>query len=108
MTRKYLIGLAIAVVLSGGSLVNAQDSSDSKAMADAAPIRLAVAAQPVAAALNEFARQSGLHVVIGAEVAAGVESSEVRGTFTAREGLERLLERTGLRYEYLDARTVAV
>jgi iron complex outermembrane recepter protein len=106
MQAKSLIQLVVAVLCGSVSVANAQSLGNS--IGPAAPIRLSVASKPIAAALNDFARQSGLHVVIGSEVAAGVTSTPVEGTFTPEAALQQLLMDTGLRYEYLDAQTVAV
>jgi len=110
MSSNRLIYLGIALLCSGGVVAQAQNS-DGVPVAQrqtVQPVQLAVAAQPIAAALNDFARQSGLHVVIGSEIAKGVRSAAVEGMFTPEAALERLLANTGLRYEYLDAQTVAV
>jgi outer membrane receptor protein involved in Fe transport len=106
MNCTPLIRSAIAILCSGMAVANAQNSD--RPPEHAMPIRLVVAAQPIAAALNEFARQSGLHVVIGSDVATGVKSAAVEGLLTPDAALDLLLRNTGLRYEYLDARTVAV
>jgi len=106
MKARSFIALTVAVLCGSVSIVNAQNAQQSLSQAE--PIRLSVASQPIAAALNDFARQSGLHVVIGSEIAAGVKSSPVDGMFTPETALQQLLMDTGLRYEYLDAQTVAV
>jgi outer membrane receptor for ferric coprogen and ferric-rhodotorulic acid len=99
MLHKRLISLTI-LALCAATLAAAREPGP--------PMPLAVAAQPIAAALNDFARQSGLHVVIGSKIAKGVTSTSVEGTLTADDALTRLLANTGLRYEYLDDRTIAV
>lgn len=76
--------------------------------ADVGPVRVAVAAQPIAAAINELSRQSGLHIVIDSRAAAGVTSSPVEGMLTAEAALTKLLENTGLEFEYLGENSVAV
>lgn len=106
MNRKSLMRQAIVMLCNGVLVASAQDAVDSNRQVTA--IRLAVASQPIAAALNEFARQSGLHVVIASEVAAGVKSTPLDGVFTRDAALQQLLRDTGLTYEYLDAQTVAV
>lgn len=106
MNCKSLIRQAIVMLCSTVAVANAQ--SPGHTMEVATPIRLAVSSQPIAAALNDFARQSGLHVVIGSDVATGVKSTPVEGMFTRDAALQQLLRDTGLRYEYLDSQTVAV
>lgn len=71
-------------------------------------IPIAVPAQPIETALNEFARQSGVHVVIDSGVAGEIVSNAVEGQLRTEEALALLLKRTGLTYRVLDAETVAV
>ncbi len=71
-------------------------------------LRVAVPAQPIAAAINELSRQSGLRIVIDSRLAQGVVSNKVEGTLTAEAALAKLLENTGLGYEYLGENAVAV
>src|SRR5262245_26137924 len=97
MKHNQLIGIGILLL----HCVLAQGGSST-------PVKLTVTAQPIAAALNDFARQSGLHVVIDSDVARGITSSPVDGTFTAEDALVKLLANTGLQFEYLDATTVAI
>ena len=72
-------------------------------------IEVDIPAQPVGDALNQFAEQSGLQVVLYADEAPGVEAKAVSGTFEDRKFvLNALLASTGLEYEFLNERTVAV
>src|SRR5690606_33028843 len=57
-------------------------------------------------ALKRFSDQSGRQVVFPTEVAEGVRTSEVRGEFTPREALTRMLAGTPLRAQ-LNERTGA-
>jgi iron complex outermembrane receptor protein len=73
-----------------------------------APLQLNIAAQPIDDALREFGRQSGLQIFLASAEGKDVRVAAVVGAFTVDEGLERLLANTGLRYEYIDERTVAI
>jgi outer-membrane receptor for ferric coprogen and ferric-rhodotorulic acid len=64
--------------------------------------------QPVGDALSEFARQTGLTVMIQSAVGHGVISPKLDGKYTPATALDQLLAHTGLHYEYLDAKTVVV
>lgn len=108
MKHQSLVQVAVALLCGSAAVAQAQNSGHSHGPRPVTPISLSVTSQPIAAALNDFARQSGLHVVIGSEVAAGVQSTLVDGTFTPEAALQELLRETGLRYEYLDSETVAV
>lgn len=68
-----------------------------------------IPSQPVGDALNQFAEQSGLQVVMYAGDAEGVETEAVQGTFEApAEVLDTLLASTGLEYVFINDRTVSV
>jgi len=67
-----------------------------------------IPAQSVASALTAFSRQTGLQVVYMSRVADRVQSSAVPGGLTSEEALRRLLNETGLEFEFIDARTVTI
>jgi iron complex outermembrane recepter protein len=73
-----------------------------------APIVLNIAAQSTSDALNEFAHQSGLQVVIDWHDSNGLTSPALKGTFTVPDALRRLLTGTDLKFEYLNSHTVAI
>ncbi len=60
------------------------------------------------AALKDFAKQTGLQVLVLSEHAGGKVAPKVEGKFTEIEALSRLLRDTGLVYERIDERTIAV
>ncbi len=70
--------------------------------------RLDIPAQPLSKALQTFAEQSGIQVVYYAQIAEGQTASRVRGTLSANEALTRLLAGTNLRFETVNADTVAI
>jgi hypothetical protein len=63
-------------------------------------LTLDIPAQPLDMALDRFARQSGLAVLVDQALLAGQRSSPVQGRYPAREGLQRLLQGTGLEARY--------
>lgn len=67
-----------------------------------------IAAQPLAQALSEFASQTGLQVVYVSGIAASQDSKGAPRGLPAADALERLLAGTGLRFEYLNERTVRI
>ncbi len=70
---------------------------------------LSLPAQPLRDALNSLASQTGLQVIYTAEeVTAELSAPRLEGKFTATEALEALLRGSGLKYEFLNAQTVAV
>jgi iron complex outermembrane receptor protein len=60
------------------------------------------------AALKEFASQTGLQVAYFTDVAAGRSAPALSGTYTAEEALRALLKSSGLTFEVVDAKTVAI
>ncbi len=64
--------------------------------------------QPLSAALADFAHQTGLQLVYVSQIAARLTSKGARAGTSATEALTQLLEGTGLRFEFLNARTVRI
>lgn len=63
-------------------------------------LALDIPAQPLGQALDSFGRQSGLAVLVDQALLGGLRSSPVQGRYLAREGLQRLLQGTGLEARY--------
>jgi iron complex outermembrane receptor protein len=80
------IALALAI-----PVAHAQGASASTA----API--AIKAQPLAEALNDWARQTRLQIIVQQGLVAGKTAPAVVGQMTAQQALERLLAGSGLR-----------
>ncbi len=64
--------------------------------------------QPLASALTDFGRQSGLQIVVDPPAVAGRPSAGVSGTMTAEQALQRLLAGTGIGYRFTSPRSVSV
>ena len=71
-------------------------------------VALNIEPQPVGEALNELGRQTGLVIIVYSAVGRGVSAPRITGKLTPEHALDQILANTGLRYEYLDAKTVAV
>lgn len=99
MVRPNWVAGVVAAILAA-SAVQAQEP--------AAAYHLSIGAAPLDAALNEFARQSGLQVIMQTEEVKGITAPKVEGTLTGNEALERLLGDSGLQFEFLNDRTVTV
>jgi iron complex outermembrane receptor protein len=80
---------AFVTILSVGIL-----SFGSSALAD--PVAVELPPQPLASALREFARQTGIQVAIPAELTDGKMSAAVKGSFEPADVLNRLLKGSGL------------
>ena len=91
--------LAVAIQLALGLPVG---------VAAAQSLSRAVAPQPLAAALESYAKQSGLQFVYRAELARGLESVGADAGLPAAEALTRILLGTGLAFEFVNERTVRI
>ena len=60
------------------------------------------------AGLDALGKQSGLRLIYPPELVAGKQGRAVRGRMNWREALTRLLNGSGLDYEVVDSRTVAI
>jgi iron complex outermembrane receptor protein len=90
----------LTAVLLGGAPAFAQPAA-----APAVPIRLA--AQPLAPALNELARQAGLELIVQPALVANKSAPAIAATLTAQRALDTLLAGSGL-VARVDGKTVVV
>src|SRR5262249_19106380 len=67
-----------------------------------------IRSQPLGEALDEFSRHSHVRVVVESALGEGITAALLSGTYTSSGALEKLLCSTGLKFEYLDERTVAI
>jgi iron complex outermembrane receptor protein len=67
-----------------------------------------IPAEPLGDALSQLAQQTGLQVMIASKLTDGVKSHELNGTFSAEEALQKLLANTGLQFQFVNPRTVAI
>lgn len=71
------------------------------AIATATPRNYNIPAQSMAAALQQFALQSGGQIAFAPEIAMGKRSKGVTGTFEADTALSRLLDGSNLAYRHI-------
>jgi hypothetical protein len=69
------------------------------AQADTARKPFDIAAQPAAAALNEFARQADITLFFSYDLVAAARTRALKGRYTVDDGLARLLAGTGFGYQ---------
>jgi len=67
-----------------------------------------IPAQPLAQALAAFGRQTGLQFVYVSGVVRDQKSHAVAAGLGGREALSRMLEGTGLKFEYLTSRSIRI
>ncbi|MFT3813401.1 MAG: TonB-dependent siderophore receptor [Acidovorax sp.] len=94
MSRQKLrpapLALAIALAL-GGAAVHAQGIASPDA-----PVQISIKAQPLAEALNDWARQTRIQLMTQQSLVAGKTAPAVSGTLTPNQALNRLLAGSGL------------
>jgi len=72
-------------------------------------VELHISAQPIEDALNQFAQQTGLQVLTPSGItASNVTAPDVNGSYTPEQALRILLRNTGLKFEFVNTRTVAI
>ena len=71
-------------------------------------LAIAIPAQPLDAALGEFAHQTGLQLVYLSQVTRSQLSKGSRAGTSAPAALTELLEGTGLSFQFLNERTVRI
>ena len=76
--------------------------------ASARTFRLAISSQPLAAALQELARQSGIQIIFFSKFAEGHEAPAVRGKVTIDDALHRMLDGTHLTYRRLNTNVIEI
>jgi iron complex outermembrane recepter protein len=69
---------------------------------------LAIRSQPLAAALQELARQSGVQIIFFSTITDGHAAPAVSGHVTLDHALHRLLAGTGLTYRHLGANMIEI
>ena len=96
-TRTALLVTITLVALLLTCLGQAQEETDN-----------GIRAQPLTKALAEFAEQTGMQLVYPSELTVGVDSNGASTEGTPDEVLDQLLASTGLEYEYVNDRTIAI
>jgi len=76
--------------------------------AAAATERFNIRSQPLSQALRAYSEQTGEQVVFFSKIGRGRDSFAVAGQLTRDQALEQMLQNTGLRFERINTRTVAI
>ncbi|SLM50111.1 Ferrichrome iron receptor [Nitrospira japonica] len=113
MTGGFVVfwGAVLSLAASGtiATSAMAQGTGRSVLVAQAdVPRSFDIPAQPLEDAVTTFGLQSGLQITLDAQLAAGLTSRPLQGTYTPGDGLQRMLEGTGLTYRFTGPGTVMV
>src|SRR5438876_4828594 len=92
--------LAVAGLLAGMALASGPDPTE--------PLSPALASQPRSRALAAYARHTGIQVIYVSAVVRGQQSAALPAGLVPAEALLRLLEHSGLRFEFVNPRTVRI
>jgi outer membrane receptor protein involved in Fe transport len=80
--------------------VHAQDAADRKSFN--------VPAQPAASALNTFAAQADITLVFSQDLVQGITTHPLQGNYTTADGLQAMLEGTGLSIQRINGSTISI
>ncbi len=100
---NYWPGICLALIGGYGAAAAAETPAAAARM-----VTVDIKSQPVGAALNELAQQSGMQVIFYSDLAAGIEAPALVGTVTPGGALTRLLADTGLTFDTLNETTFVV
>jgi iron complex outermembrane recepter protein len=79
-----------------------------KTSADVARYELEIQPQPLGAALQEFAKQSGIQIIFFSKLTDGHDAPALSGIYTSETALDALLQGTGLTFHQIDSKTIQV
>jgi len=108
LTPAVMLGMSLtpAQVLAQGSETSPATGRQSEGTESARSF--AIAAQPLASALDRFSEQTGISFAYTTSQLEGLRSPGVTGEMTARQALARLLAGTGVTFEFTSAETVTL
>jgi iron complex outermembrane receptor protein len=100
------LGISLCVAMAGNSIAAARVTQD--APQEVSRTVFSIPAQPLATALIAFGKQANVQVLTAGCTIARFRSLGAMGEFTAPQALSKLLEGTGLIYEFTEQGTVVV
>src|SRR5690242_7433982 len=81
----------------------------SEAESSSAAVNITIAAQPLDKALDSWAKQTGYQILWSDEKGLGdLMAPKIDGALTPEAALRQLLARTGLTYQFVDDKSVAI
>ena len=101
LTRKFELFAAIAMLVVASLPATAADSPDTRHAVKIAP-------QPLAAALQQLADQSGMQIIFFSRLAQGHQAPALNGVYSPEIALGILLKGTDLTFRQLNEKTIEV
>lgn len=89
--QKLALTIAAAVVVSAAGLASASEPK---------PLSINIKSQPASAALVKLAKDSGVQIMLSTELGDSIQTTEIQGSYTLSGALEKMLQGTGLVYEF--------
>jgi iron complex outermembrane recepter protein len=99
--RAHALGISLLLALLGVLPAHAGAELEARIYFD-------IEAQPLSTAILRYSEQSGVQVTSPSELLSGRHTRGVHGNQSAQAALIQLLEATGLVFEIIDSRTVAI
>ena len=103
MRMRVLTMCCLASLLGAGAAGTAMASPFQQSVSESA-----IPAMPLNKALNAFAQREHLQLVYVSTIADGVRTQGAPAGLSAEKTLQKLLEGTGLKYRFLNAKTVTI
>lgn len=97
--RRTLLCSALAMVLA---------ATGAHAQVRTEPRAFDVPAQPAGAALNAFATQADITLVFSQDAVSGAALKPLQGRYTTQDGLDAMLDGTGLSWQAVDHGTISI
>lgn len=98
-TLRTIEAAAVSLALCGLALADTSAS---------APVKFSIEAQPLEDALNQFAKQTGYQVLFQSDMVTKQTAPRLDGELTAEDALKVLLGKSGLKFKFVNERTVSI
>ena len=99
--RSVLLALLVASFLMFFAMGSAADEGPMK-------YQFEIGTQPLSAALQQLAKQSGVQIVFFSQVTEGLRAPSLQGRYTVTAALELLLARSRLTYRVINPKTIEI
>ena len=106
--QKGIASSALVVALLSTASIALLSALPAQAQQSSTARTFNIPAQPLASALTQFGRQSGLQVSVNSAATQGRSSSAVSGTLPRDQALSRLLSGTGVNFRFSGSSTVII
>lgn len=110
--KQNVLVISLAIALSAGAFVNADTHAQTSQAAASASTSIAhvidLPAGPLAQSLNMLAQQTGTQIIFAGGLTDGKQTDALRGSYSAAQALQYLLQGSGLKAIVRDGKTFTV